>query len=580
MKAIPDRNAGLLTTNTEKMLPKVMTIPEEAITPEIALADPVGFINYTGLMKAAKSLNSPGAIGPTKGFIETGRNYYNARGIRENLPPLPFTVCREVTRKNPIVAAIVNTRCRQMRPFSRPTNDQDEPGFRIKMRDPEAKPTNKEKDEIKYLQDFFLFSGRTDFEGWEDRDDNLNRIMVKMCRDFLEIDQTAIEIRRDRAGNAVDFWIMDAATIRRVRFSGLQGSPGDIDPRRNLMWNKIEEAIADQKIAQIPNFEDIRYVQLIDDQLIAGFTARDMIFEVMNERTDIRYTGYGYPLVEQAMSVITAFVYGLAYNTSGLNHGDLPKVALVFKDGNFGEDELIRLQDEMISNWRGHFGPFRIPMLSGDVEIKDFYKTPRDMEYNKFMEFVASVNCSIYGIDPAEMGLHFQQAKSSLGGQGGMKARQKFSKDRGLDDLLGCMRMTFNRKMRVMQTVSTGARNKVYSELMWKKYEFEYTGVIAQDMEAKSKRETERVARDTTVNELRKEQDKEPLPYGDIILNPQYIQWATGQQQAEQMQQEQGEGEGEEDFDFGGEMDGAIDEAFDEGDNFNKAEKRCRTLLK
>jgi len=554
--------------------PVQVEIPQKVT--DLVVQNPEMFMTAMGLLKASTDRKSAGiAAPPLRGFTELGPQFVSARGIRENLPPINHRTLRTVTKRNPVVAAILNTRCRQMRPFSKPCDDEDEPGYRIGMRDEDAKPTKKEKDEIKYLQDWFQFSGRTDFEGWEERDDNLNRVMVKLCRDFLEIDQGATEIRRDRAGSALDFWTLDSSTIRRVKFSGLVGDKSDVDPRLNMGWSELEEHVAKLKIQLIPDLKKVRYVQMIEDRIVAAYTPNDLVFEVMNERTDLKYAGYGYPLVEQAMSVITAFIFALAYNTQGLDQGTLPKVALVFKEGNFGEEALMRLQDSMLANFQGHYGPWRIPMLSGDVDIKDFYKSPRELEYMKFLEFAGAVTCAVYGIDPLEMGLQFQQSKSALG-QGAQKSRQKFSKDRGLDDLLGCMRMFFNKMMRLMRTVNTGATNKAYRDIEWRKYIFEYTGVRPQDLESKSKRDTEAVQRDTTVNELRKEQDKPPLKYGDIILNPAYIQYVTGKEQAEQMQQQEAEG-GEPEFDFGEEAGNAVDEAFA---GFGKADKPIRTLLK
>ncbi len=537
---------------------------------------PDQFLEGVGLMKAEKEGNSPGVAGRNpnvlRGFQESIFDIYSAKGIRENYKPISFGTLREIERKNPIVSAITNTRCMQMRPFSQKSAGDEEPGFRVSLVDDEAKPSRVEKEEMKELTDWFKFTGKTDFEGWEEREDSLLDTMTKMVRDYLTIDQIAIELRRDRGGKVVDFWVLDGSTIRRVAKSGYRGSKGDFDPRAYIALDtKALKELTEAKFDLIPeDMEKVAFVQQMNAKLVAAYTREDLIFDSQQKRTDTRYYGYGYPKLEQAMNAVTAFLFGLAYNAEAFNSGTLPKMALAFKDGNFSEEQLIGLQEQFIANFRGIQGPWRIPMFNTDVTTIDMFKSPRDMEYMKYLEFAGSLICAVMGIDPMEIGLRFQQAQQVLGENQG--SRLHFSKNRGLNDMLGAIA-------------------NVYNKILWqmklgKKYKFEFTGIEPEDREQKSKIDSEAVKRDTTINELRARKDMPPLEHGDLILDPTYLQYLQGKEMEGQ--------EGGDEFGGGDEFAGegpqapggaenvfeeATDEAVDEMFKAKLPQKKARTLL-
>ena len=122
---------------------------------------PDQFLSAIGLTKANGNGKIPGVgsgMNPLRGFQEYGYHIYSAKGIREKLPPITYNVLREIENKNPIISAIVNLRNRQMRPFAMPSVDDDQPGYRIVLRDSDRKPTKKEQNDIAWLKDWFYKS--------------------------------------------------------------------------------------------------------------------------------------------------------------------------------------------------------------------------------------------------------------------------------------------------------------------------------------------------------------------------------------------------------------------------------------
>jgi len=537
---------------------------------------PEELIDNFGLIKADKqgSTKRPGYVVPLRGALESQMGMYSPTGVKQGFFYIQDNILREVERKNAIVGIVTNTRCMQMVEFARPQSDPDKPGFRIKLRDEEKNPNNAEKKEMAELEEWFCMTGRTDFEGSEEREDNILDMMKQAVRDYLTIDKIAVELRRDRGGRIVDFWMLDPATIKRVIQGGYRGQKTDFDPRVYMFNDEFMEKLTEAKLKIIPPLEKIAFVQEIDGRLVAAFSREDLIFDVMSRRTDVRYKGWGYAPAEQAMNMITGFLYAIAFNNEAFNGAAIPKLAIAFEQGDYTQAQLQELSDEWLANFQGVMGQWRMPFFTGKVQAIDLMKSNREMEYQKYLEFTASLIGAIYGFDLMESGLKFFSTTNALSENA--DARQQFSKDRGLKSLLGQLAKVNNMILKKM-----GLSDR---------YVFDYTGLEPKDREFEQKLRQERVKSYMTVDEIRAEADLEPLPdgKGDLILDSIYMQNIQAQQMAEQGggfgdegEEGFGEEEGAGEEEFGAEhVDEAMDEVMDEA-GLEKAAKhiKARTLL-
>ena len=217
------------------------------------------------------------------------------------------------------------------------SHDDDKPGFRFKLRDDDRSPSAQEKKEMRALENFFFHTGRIDFDESIDRVDKLSNFVSKAIEEVLTVDKLAIEIRRDRDGHPVDFFLLDGATILRVIEGGYQGAHSDFDTTHYLSQTKLAKEIGEKKrelLGQL-ELEDIKYVQKIDGQLRAAFGRKDIIVSHMYDRVAIDYFGVGYSVVEQAMSVVLGFMNAISWNNSAFSKGSVPKIALNYKNGHF-----------------------------------------------------------------------------------------------------------------------------------------------------------------------------------------------------------------------------------------------------
>jgi hypothetical protein len=160
------------------------------------------------------------------------------------------------------------------------------------------------------------------------------------------------------------------------------------------------------------------------------------------------------------------------------------------------------------------------------------------------MDWLTKLICAIYGADPIEINFIFGNSgqTSSLSQTRPNAEEVTESKDKGLRPLL------------------THLEDHLNQHILWElnpDFEFSFTGYDAKAEDKETDRRAKQVKTHKTINEIRAEENEEPLPgkLGDIILDPVFQ--AHYQAEMGQAQEEGGGGpgfsfEGEEDLDFGG----------------------------
>jgi len=290
--------------------------------------------------------------------------------------------------------------------------------------------------------------------------------------------------------------------------------------------------------------------------ITAAFRTSDLIYDIASDLNDIRYYKQGYSVVEKANMAVSAFINSISFNSNGLSRGAIPKVAIAMgKESGYTQEQLEDLQDEWMANFEGVDGQWNIPLLNGDAKILNLMPNNRDMEYQKYMEFCGALICSIMGADPAEAGLRFNQAQQVLSEN--TDAKQVFSKNRGLNQLLGDFAYIVNKWL------------KISGYKFADQFRFRFNGLSSVDKGFEADLLKKKVETYLTVNEARKELGLKPLPDGDIILNSIFFQ----AKQSAEMNAQQGGEEGGGDDPFGGfggedgESDAGDDGAGDDADS-------------
>lgn len=325
-----------------------------------------------------------------------------------------FDMMRRMVDQTPILSAVILTRQRQVRRFCRIAEGGKGAGFNIKMRDPSANLAEQEKQSIIMLESFFSNCG------WESnprqrarlKRDNFSNFMAKLVRDSLTLDSAAIETeyKRDKARGLDGMYAVDGATIRLCNEIGYQGD------------------------------DELFALQVVEGQIRTAYTYDDLIYVPRNPRTDVTVGGYGMSETELLVKVVTGFLNALTYNSKYFDSNSIPK-GLLHLSGDYSQDDLSAFKRYWNSMVKGINNAWTLPvMVSKNQESKasfeNFGVDVNEMMFSKWMTFLTSIICAIYGMAPDEINFEsFSNGPSSLSGS---DTEEKLinSKDKGMRPLL------------------------------------------------------------------------------------------------------------------------------------------------
>jgi hypothetical protein len=422
--------------------------------------------------------------------------------VRKKVAIVDYEVLRNMASQLSMVSMIINCREDQLTPFFSPCRNVGMPGFII-CKKGEYDPKRKSEDKrANTLTEMFQQTG---YKYDPEREDDFIDFSKMFQREVLTIDQVAVELQYNRYNEVAAFWLVDGGTIHRCTSKGWENNP---------KW---------------------KFVQEVDGFIKAAYTQEEMIFDYMYKRVDIKFRGYGYSLLEQAVDLVSTLLLGLRYNRDLFTEEKIPKGFLAVQ----GEADAGTI-DSITRYWtmamEGVGGKFKIPVIptgkeGTSMDFKMLGQSNRDMEYSKLMFFFLSLFAAVFGMDMAELGIKVDQS-TSLMGDNLSGIRQESSKSRALQSLLGFEQSFLNKIMR-----------KIDPE-----YEFLFVGIDPEDEDKKYGSANKAITSTRTINEMRKEDGLDPLEGEEYntVLNPQVVQLKGQMQMAEQQEQYEEEEEYEE----------------------------------
>lgn len=407
--------------------------------------------------------------------IQTFGDYYEHPGS------FNYDMMRIMVDQTPILSSVILTRQRQVRRFCRVQESGKGPGFAIRSKDPSAKLGKQETDSIKLLEGFFTNCG------WESsprqrmrlKRDNFSQFMAKITRDSLILDSAPIETewKRNRALGLDGFYAVDGSTIRLCTERGYQGE------------------------------DEIYALQVVQGNIRAAYTYDDLIYLPRNPRTDVTVGGYGFSETELLVKVVTGLLNAMTYNLKYFDSNAIPK-GLLHLSGDYAAEDLSAFKRYWNAMVKGINNAWSLPvMVSKNNESKasfeNFGVDVNEIMFSKWMTFLTSIICAIYGMAPDE--INFESFTAGTSSLSGSDTEEKLinSKDKGLRPLLSYFEDIFS--------------DYIVAEFT-DKYVFRWTGLDELD-QTQSWTEEQALL---TVNEARKargwEETKED--WGNAPLNP------------------------------------------------------------
>lgn len=397
-----------------------------------------------------------------------------------------FDSLRLMVEQTPILNAVVMTRIRQVQRFCRVAEkNNDAPGFEIRHIDKAHSITDEETQSIQLLNRFMMNCG------WEFlprrrkalRRDSFSQFMAKVVRDTLTLDSVGIETewKRDKSLGFDGFYAVDGATIRLCTEEGYKGD------------------------------DEIFALQVVQGRVSTAYTYEDLIYEPRNPRSDVRVCGYGLPETELLIRVVTGFLNAMTYNIKGFDQNAIPK-GVLHMTGNYTQQDIDAFKRYWNSMVKGINNQWSLPlMISKDQDSKASFEKfgvdYNEMYFSKWMTFLTSIICAIYGMSPAEINFDsFTGGNTSALAGSDTAEKLAASKDSGLRPM-----------MSYFENLFTDYITQEFSD----KFVFRWSGLDPAD--ADKKHELKKMI--LTVNEVRAEEgyDKMNGPLGDAPLNPSLV---------------------------------------------------------
>lgn len=455
-----------------------------------------------------------GEITPNSGriqsvFFDPNDLSGNGKGFKDSKGILSFEILRRMGNIH-IIRSIVNTRIEQIQNFLHFSEDDQKEGFTIRKKTSLFKESKKEisSDEKKKIEEIVEFLMNSGFnEKWDNIDD-FQTFVRKIAFDSLTLDQLAFEIVRDKGWNIKKYRAVDASLIRFL---------DSVDPKQR-------ERLEDYRFkGYLP-----RFCMTWDDQILINPTTKEPIlyypwelgFGIRNKSSDIRKNGYGTSELEILVDLITGVLWSIQYNMNNFSIGSTPKGFINVKNANISESNMNEFRQAWSQMMAGVRNAKRTPVINGiDLEWIDLDKSNREMEYQEWAQFLVIMVCSVYRIDPSELGFSFKN-QAQIFGQDGQKARLQHSREKGLKPILI-----------FLENIIT---KYIVSEID-EDYEFVFTGIEVEDEETqvnldKIKLESGMVSMQDI---FKKYSGREFDSENDIILNQVYQQAQASKQQQE-----------------------------------------------
>lgn len=410
-----------------------------------------------------------------------------------------------------IIRSVVNTRVEQVQNFLHFSLDEQKAGFTIKKKQSRFENKTKElteedKKKIEQIVDFLENGGIRD--KWESFD-TFQDFGRKIVFDSLTLDQLAFEVTRDRGWNLSKFRAIDASLIRLLDSN---------DPKLQSEFEKYRFK------GYLP-----RFCMVWDNQIVQNPVTKEHVifypwelgYGVRNKSTNIYKNGYGTSELETLVNIITYILWGFEYNGNFFSKGSQPKGFINVKNSNIDNATLNEFRQAWTQTMRGVSNSHRTPIINGiDLEWVDLQRNNRDMEFTEWVKFLLIITCSVYRIDPSELGFQFKD-QAQVFGQDGQKERLDHSKEKGLKPLLLFVQNIIN--------------YFIVSELD-ENFEFVFTGIEIEDEEKqvsldKTKLESGMVSMEDM---FKKYSGRDFDPEKDTILNQVYQSAAAQKQQYQQ----------------------------------------------
>jgi hypothetical protein len=427
---------------------------------------------------------------------------------------------KEVSIRDWLVSSIIQARVDTLLRFSRPEHKRHEMGFRVVKKDHNAEYTSDELAEIASLEDFMYHCGRKEGTPVEDRM-LFGEFLKLIVRDALTFGHIAIEKVKTRKGGLHRFRPLPAENIYLInkRMSREQieqqnkashqtyGQPkSNNDPKNEQQVNSVEN-------------DYYKYVQMsYNMQPLSHFGDEDLIFKNFNPQNFADSNGYCYSPLELAIINVTNHLNVENYNANFFTHGYAARGVLHLK-GTVTQGQLMNFRRQFYNTISGTQHAWRTPIVAGldEVQWVPMSGSAKEMEYINFNNHLMRIVCSMFQIDPVELGLDYLVSANgkSPAQQSNNEYKIAYSRERGLYPIL-----------MFVEDFVNGELFPAIDKSLAEKYRFIFTGYTDETPQTEIAQMQAEMTVFKSMNDLLIQSQKEKLktPAADLPMNQAF--WA------------------------------------------------------
>lgn len=298
------------------------------------------------------------------------------------------------------------------------------------------------------------------------------KFLNKLVEDLLVLDAVAIEKQPTLGGALYNLNIIDSSTIRL----------------------RVDEA------GGTPLAPEIAYIQVIRGQKTAEWTTNEMVYDMMNPRSN---SPYGLAPLESLMVVVSSSLKAGLYNLGYLTEGNIP-------EGFFGvpKEWTPQMIKDFQENWDAVMAGDEAATSKLKFTPEGSYqpaKKPNDMAWESFSDWLMKVTCALFDVDPKEIGFH--PNKGGLGGSAAAVQGAETSDAKGLVPLAQFVEEIFT--------------EIIQNELGHPDLKFHFKGLVGKDEKLEAEvNEIKIRSGQRTINEIRTDDglDPDPSPQADQLM--------------------------------------------------------------
>lgn len=358
-------------------------------------------------------------------------------GIKLKQSRISNTLLRITSQRDWLVSCILRSRCDSISLFANYSNDPLKPSYHFIRKDGQNITPEDEK-EFLIMASYLENVGFTNNIPFYDKQ-NLQEFFKQIVRDILIYGYCCVEkvytrdgsIHRFRARSADSFYLIDNKMSKEQIDNIIQQS-------NNKTINRLKYSQENEEVVLLKN-NTYKYCQISNDNtILAVFDDEDLIWKNFGYQSGIDSVGYPISHLEEALKLITTHLNVETYNEKIFTNGYASKGILHLK-GQVNQEQLIQFRRQFHESISGSDNNWRTPIVAGmdDIQFVSLAPASKDMEYISYNRTIALNLCSVFAINPEEIGLDALSGQtSSPSSSENTEFKIEHSRERGIKPIL------------------------------------------------------------------------------------------------------------------------------------------------